>query len=97
MNELAEHPDWFDRFWEQHSKDLPIFLRGQKKAARHLLGAAVEAMGAYAQTPDGVQKVVAFAKIARIVIGARGVLGSPDPSPNEVVAEVQRLVDQVKP
>jgi hypothetical protein len=97
MTELAEHPDWFDRFWEQHSKDLPIFLRGQKKAARLLLGAAVEAMGAYAQTPAGVQKIVAFAKIASIVQGTRGVLETPDPTPKQVADAVQRLVDRVKP
>jgi hypothetical protein len=97
MTELVEHPDWFDRFWEQHSKDLPIFLRGQKKAARLLLGAAIEAAGVYGQTPQGVQQIVAFAKVASILQGARGVLESADPSPNEVAAAVQRLVDRVKP
>jgi hypothetical protein len=97
VTELVEHPDWFDRFWEQHSKDLPIFLRGQKKAARHLLGAAVEAAGTYGQTPAGVQKIIGFAKVVSILQGARGVLESADPTPEQVAAAVQRLVDRMKP
>lgn len=97
MSETLAHPDWFDRLWEKHQNDLPFWIRTQKKAARQLLGSVVEAMGAYAQTPEGIKQVIAYARIFSILRGTQGILESPDPSPDQVADAVQRLVDRVKP
>ena len=94
---LSNPPDWFDVLWEKHHQDLPVWLRHQKKAARQLLGTVVEAMGAYAQTPDGMRQIIAFAKIAQIMKGVQGVIGSPEPAPEQVADWVERLVQRVKP
>jgi hypothetical protein len=97
MAETLQNPDWFDAVWAKHEKELPIWLRGQKKLARQLIGAFVESMGAYAKTPTSMQQVIAFAKVASMVKGMSGLINAPDPSPEEVVTAVERLVRKVKP
>jgi hypothetical protein len=94
---LENSPDWFDAWWEQNQTFLPIWIRGQKKAARQVLAGLITAMGQQATTPEGVRVILAFGKIASIVKGARGVLDSPNPTPEEVTVAVERLVQKVKP
>jgi hypothetical protein len=98
MVETIQQPDWFDRFWDEHKDKLPVYLRGQKKAARLILAGVIEALGKQATTPEGVRSIIAFAKISSIVKGTRGVLDSPDPSPEQVADAVEKLVQRmVKP
>lgn len=97
MAETLQNPDWFDAVWAKHENELPIWMRGQKKLARQLIGAVIESMGAYAKTPAGMQQVIAFAKVASMVKGMSGLINAPDPSPDEVVSAVERLMQKVKP
>ena len=85
---LKPQPDWFDRFWEEHQGKLPIFLRGQKKAARLIFS---DLLKEYAPI------LIAYAKIATIIKGTRGVIDAPDPTPDQVAEAVQRLVERMKP
>jgi hypothetical protein len=94
---LQSPPDWFDAVWSKHEKDLPIYLRGQKKLARQILGGIVESLGEYAKTPEGMQQIVAFARVSSMVRGVAGVLDAPDPSPNQVADAVERLVKRFRP
>jgi hypothetical protein len=95
----ARIPDWFDRFWAQHRDRLPLLLRGDatKELARGMVGAAIQAAAQASTTPQGVRGLIAFSRIAAIVRGVNGVCDSPDPSPEEVAAAVERLVQRVKP
>jgi hypothetical protein len=95
MKEAIQQPDWFDRFWDEHKDKLPVYLRGQKKAARLILAGIMDAMGKQATTPEGVRTIIAFARIASIVKGTRGVMDSPDPSPDQVADAVERLVQRM--
>jgi uncharacterized phage protein gp47/JayE len=99
MTTPARIPDWFDVFWAQHRDKLPLLMRGDtvKEMARQLLGAATQEAAKYAATPQGVRGLIAFSRIAAIVKGVNGVCDSPDPSPEEVAAAVERLVQRVKP
>lgn len=92
-------PDWFDLLWETHQSKLPIFFRNEagKKLARELVGVAISGAASYSTTPQGVRILVAFSRIMAIMKGAQGVLDSPDPTPEEVAAAVERLVQRVKP
>jgi hypothetical protein len=92
-------PDWFDTFWEKNKSRLPIYLRNDatKELARTLIGAAVMSAAQVSQTPQGVKALIAFSRITAIVKGVNGVCDSPDPSPEEVAAAVERLVQRVKP
>jgi hypothetical protein len=97
MPDALENPDWFDAFWSKHEKEIPIWLRGQKKLARQLLGGVVESLGAYGKTPAGIQQIIAFARITAIMKSVGGAMTGPDPSPEDVVARVEWLVQKVKP
>ena len=99
MTSPARIPDWFDVFWSQHRDKLPVLLRGDstKEFARKLLGTATEEAAKYSTTPGGVRALIAFSRVAAIVKGVNGVCDSPDPSPEEVAAAVERLVQRVKP
>lgn len=92
-------PDWFDRLWDSNTDKLPLLLRNDsaKQAARGLVGVMVEALGKQATTPEGIQQVVAYARILASVKGIRGVMEAPDPSPAEVADFVERLVQRAKP
>ena len=92
-------PDWFDLLWETHQTKLPIFLRNDsgKKLARELIGLAMQGAASYSTTPQGIRAIIAFSRITAIMKGAQGMLTSPDPSPEEVAAAVERLVQRVKP
>jgi hypothetical protein len=98
-NQLKPARDWFDNLWDQASPNLPIYLRGQsvKDQARGLVGLGIEALAQQAKTPEGIRQVVAFARIASIMRGAQNVVDAPDPTPEEVVEQVERLVKRVKP
>ena len=95
----AQPADWFDSFWRQHRDRLPILLRGDatKEVARQLLNAAIQEMAKSATTPQGVRGLIAFSRIAAIVKGVNGVCDSPDPSPEEVSAAVEKLAQRYKP
>lgn len=99
MTTPARIPDWFDVFWAQNRDRLPILLRGDsmKEAARGLLSAAIQTGAQYSTTPQGIRAVIAYSRIAAIVKGTHGVCESPDPSPEEVAAAVERLVQRVRP
>lgn len=92
-------PDWFDVLWETHQSKLPILFRNDagKKLARELVGVAISGAASYSTTPQGIRALVAFSRIAAILKGTQGVLDSPDPSPEEVAAAVERLVQRVEP
>jgi hypothetical protein len=92
-------PDWFDRLWDENAHNLPVWLRNPsgKKLVRNFAGILIETAGVMAQTPEGVRQVVAYARILAAVRGVRGVFDSPDPSPEQVAAFVERLVQKVKP
>jgi hypothetical protein len=94
---LSDAPDWFDALWEKHSPDMPWWMRSQKEAARTMMGPILDSFANQAKTPEGVRAIIAFAKIAKIVKGARGVLDDPNPTPDQVAEAVQRLVERVKP
>jgi hypothetical protein len=97
MADALTNPDWFDSWWDANQSVIPIWLRGQKKAARQILAGVIQGLGSYAQTPEGVKQVLAFARIYAIIRGTQNVFDSPDPSPDQVADAVQRLVDRVKP
>ncbi len=99
MASPARIPDWFDLLWETHQQKLPIFLRNEagKKLAREIVGVAIQGAASYSTTPQGVRALIAFSRIAAIVKGVTGVCDSPDPTPEEVAAAVERLVQRVKP
>jgi hypothetical protein len=97
MPDALENPDWFDAWWEENQRLIPVWLRTQKKAARMVLAGVIEGLGKQASTPEGVRMIVAFGKIATIVKGARGVIDSPNPSPDDIAEAVERLVQRVKP
>lgn len=99
MTTPATLPDWFDTFWQEHRNKLPVLMRGDgtKELARNLMGAAVQTAAKQATTPQGVRALIAFSRVAAIVKGVNGVCDSPDPSPEEVAAAVERLVKKVKP
>lgn len=93
-------PAWFDKFWEQESPKLPIYLRGDtiKNLAWAMFQVFIDYAGKYVKTPDGMKDAIAFARISAIVKGSRAVMDAPDPSPEQVVEAVQRMVDRgVKP
>ena len=92
-------PDWFDRFWQQIEPKLPFLLRNPatKELAKDVLGIILNGVTQYAQTAEGMRQIVAFARIAAVLKGTRGVLESPDPSPEEIAAAVERLVERIKP
>ncbi len=92
-------PDWFDVLWETHQHRLPFVLRNDmgKKIARDMLGLAIQGAASYSTTPPGVRALIAFSRVAAIVKGVNGVCDSPDPTPEEVAAAVERLVQRVKP
>jgi hypothetical protein len=95
----ARIPDWFDTLWEQQKMRLPVYLRNDatKKLAREMIGVMVQAGAQAAATPQGVRALIAFSRIAAIVKGVNGVCDSPDPSPEEVAAAVEQLMQRVKP
>jgi hypothetical protein len=97
--ELTPAPDWFDRLWDAQSHKLPIYLRNDsgKKVARSFVAGMIETLGAAAKTPEGMRQVVAYARIAAILRGSRGILDQPDPSPEQVADAVERLVQRLKP
>lgn len=99
MTTPARIPDWFDVFWSQHRDKLPILLRSDttKEFARKLAGDMIQGAAQHATTPQGVRALIAFSRVAAIVKGVNGVCDSPDPSPEEVAAAVERLVQRVKP
>jgi hypothetical protein len=99
MQTLPTPRDWFDDFWDQNVRTLPAMFRSNavKEVARKLLDELLKHLARKAGTPDGVKAIVAFARIAAILKGSQGVLDAPDPSPDQVVEAVQRLVDKVKP
>src|SRR5271165_3452480 len=99
MTSPARIPDWFDEFWNAQKVKLPLYLRNDatKELARGLLTAAVQGAAQAAGTPQGVRALIAFSRVAAIVKGVNGVCDSPDPSPEEVAAAVERLVAKVKP
>lgn len=92
-------PDWFETFWAEHKHRLPTYLRNEatKNLARTMVAAAVQGAAQSATTPQGVRALIAFSRIAAIVKGVNGVCDSPDPTPEEVAAAVERLVQRVKP
>jgi hypothetical protein len=94
---LQPAPDWFDRFWDEYQSRLPLYLRGQKKAAREIAGGLVTALASQAATPQGVRILSSFARVQAILKGTQGVLDQPDPTPEQVAEAVQRLVEKVKP
>lgn len=91
-------PDWFDVFWEDNKTKLPIFIRNDagKELARAALNAAIQSGAQFATTPQGIRGLIAFARITAIVKGVTGVCDAPDPTPEEVAAAVERLVQRVK-
>jgi len=95
----ARIPDWFDRIWDEHAPKLPIYLRNSatKEMARNLMHGVIQIAAVQAQTPQGVRALIAFSRITAILKGVQGVCDSPDPSPEEVAAAVERLVQRVKP
>jgi hypothetical protein len=99
MSTPATIPDWFETFWQEQKHRLPIYLRGDatKELARGLVGAAIQTAAKTSTTPQGVRALIAFSRVAAIVRGVNGVCDSPDPSPEEVTAAVERLVQRVKP
>lgn len=92
-------PDWFDSFWDSQKHNLPTFLRNEagKKLARAALDAAIQSGAQYAATPQGIRAVIAFARISAMLRGIQGVCDAPDPSPEQVVDGVERLLNRVKP
>lgn len=99
MTSPARIPDWFETFWAEQKHRLPIYLRNDltKELARGLIGAAVLSAAQVSTTPQGVKALIAFSRVTAIVKGVNGVCDSPDPSPEEVAAAVERLVQRVKP
>jgi hypothetical protein len=91
---IAPAPDWFDRFWSENSGKMPMWLRTEsaKAIARELFETAMKIVAKQAQTPEGLKKIIAFARIQAIMKGVDGVLTAPDPSPDEIAAAVERLV-----
>lgn len=91
-------PDWFDVLWQANAHKLPLMLRGDavKKLAREMMNTVLDGAGTYAKTPDGIKTVLAFGKIARAVKSMEGAINSPDPSPDEVAAAVERMVERMK-
>lgn len=89
-------PTWFDKFWADNCMRLPILMRGDsmKQLAWQLFQILLGAVGDYANTPDGMRAIVAFAKIQAIMQGSRDVMDAPNPSPEQVADAVQRLVDR---
>jgi predicted secreted protein len=94
---LQPAPDWFDAWWDANQAILPIWMRGQKKAARQVLAGVIQGLGQYAQTPEGVKQIIAFARITAMVKSIGSAMTTPDPSPDDVVDAVQRLLNRVKP
>ena len=99
MTTPARLPDWFDVLWETHAGKVPIFLRNDagKKLARELVSVAISGAASYSTTPQGIRTIIAYSRILAILKGSAGVLNSPDPTPEEVAAAVERLVQRVKP
>jgi hypothetical protein len=99
MTTPARIPDWFDSLWETHSHRLPFFLRSDtgKDLVRKLAGDVIQEFAKQATTPKGIQSLIAFSRITAILKGVQGVCDSPDPSPEEVAAAVERLVQRVRP
>ena len=99
MTTPARIPDWFDLFWEEQKSKLPVLLRNDsvKKLARDMMDVALKGMAYQATTPQGIRALIAFSRIAAIVKGVNGVCDAPDPSPEEVAAAVERLMQRVKP
>jgi hypothetical protein len=97
--DLQPAADWFDKFWNEHRTDIPVFLRNDafKETARKLVRVLMEGMGKQATTPEGIRQIVAYARIAAILKGVNGVANAPDPSPEQVADMVERLVQRVKP
>lgn len=91
-------PPWFDKFWEDQSPKLPFLLRseGAKHVAWGLFQVLMDQMLQQSATPNGVKTVIAFGKVVTILQGSHNVLNAPDPSPEQVVEAVQRLVDGAK-
>jgi len=98
MTTPARIPDWFDDFWTAHKLKLPIYLRNDatKELARGIMGAAVQGAAQYSTTPQGVRALIAFSRIAAVLKGTKGVMDSPDPTPEQVAEAVERLVQRVK-
>jgi len=92
-------PDWFDRLWEQIKPGLNPLFRSEsvKNSARSMVGMAFDVLGKHAKTPEGMRQLVAFARIASAVKNSRAAFASPDPSPEEVVEFVERMMQKVKP
>lgn len=92
-------PDWFDAFWESQKQHLPAFLRNDagKKIARAALETAIQSGAQYATTPQGIRGLIAMARITAIIKGVTGVCDAPDPSPEDVAAAVERLVQRLRP
>ena len=99
MTSPARIPDWFDVFWEEQKSKLPIYLRNDatKQLAKSMIGAAIQGAASASTTPQGVRALIAFSRIAAIVKGTHGVCEAADPSPEEVAAAVERLVQRVRP
>ena len=99
MTTLPAARDWFDELWD---KQVPLMYRLHplsgplKSIARNLMDEALKVMAQKAGAPDGVKAIIAFARIQAIVIGAKGVLDAPDPTPEQVAEAVERLVQRVK-
>ena len=92
-------PDWFDVLWETHAAKIPLVFRNDvgKKIARDLVSVAISGAASYSTTPQGIRTIIAYSRILAILKGSAGVLTSPDPTPEEVAAAVERLVQRVKP
>jgi hypothetical protein len=92
-------PDWFDAYWEANKFRLPIFMRNDntKQIARSLVDGMIQTMAQQATTPAGIRALISFAKITAVLKSTKGVMLSPDPTPEEVAEEVRRLVERVRP
>jgi hypothetical protein len=93
----ARPRDWFDELWETHAHELPIFLRGSKETARKLVPIFLESMSKAATAPESLRALAAVARISRILQGARGLVDTPEPSPEQIADAVERMVERLKP
>lgn len=91
-------PTWFLKFWEANCTRLPMILRGESSMimAWGLFKLLIDHLGAYANTPAGIEMVVAFAKIQAMMVESRIIANAPNPSPAQVTEAVQRLVEKAK-